>query len=446
MTRWILLTVCLTACNGSAGGPAPAPADAAPAGGGLDGGTRDGSSVADEAGAPDGGGGADAGGGTRVTLTNTSAAAGSGLAWVAFQDGDGLWQTVDGVGGIYSFAVASGRYGVAFVCDLGDLVPAELVQATVAELPALTTSCNPAGQQHQQRLSGTFRGVDPGGGVTIAVGGGREDISPATRPNPPPITYDLMLPAGVYDVVGAATKGGVESAVIAREVTVKGDTQLDLDFTGAVSLIQQPFTVMGASGKVSVIARLTTGHGTIIDWPSSATSYAGLPESGLGPDDIQEVTVSAIEAAGGMLSERGVVLGVRAPAPVNVSLPPALSGVKISAIAGAPYLRPRATFDRYPGATFYQLIAAASTPTGDRQWLFIFSAGWLGGNAGYDVPDLAAARGFQTTWAFQAADQPQLELDAAVSSRDFARTINSDHASSAGSTLSYAKAVVALQP
>lgn len=55
-------------------------------------------------------------------------------------------------------------------------------------------------------------------------------------------------------------------------------------------------------------------------------------------------------------------------------------------------------------------------------------------------------RGFATRWAFQPQDDPRLEIEAVQSSRDFARTINSDHMSSPGSKLSYANATVPLQP
>jgi hypothetical protein len=414
--RALLAAGLLAACNGTAGKPA-------------------------SDGAPEGSASA-----FSVALTNTAATATGGLAWVAFQDGDGPWQSVEGAGGVYSFEAPSGRYGLAFVCDLGDFVPGEIVHASVAELPALTTSCNPAAAQGAQHLRGAVRGLAAGGQLSISAGGSSVEVS-APIGAPPPDGYDLELPIDVYDVVGVAFESARPSkALIAHDVSIKGEATLDLDFTRAASLVEQPVTVTGAAGEVSTVVRLTTARGTIAEWLLTPATYAGLRESDLGPDDIQEVTVSASAPSGTTFLERGVVLGVRAPRPLSVTLPPAFWSAKLGMVPGAPYLRPRASFEPYPDAVLYQVMASAATPTGGRGWLVILGAGWLGARKSYDFPDFSGVRGFQARWMLQAQDQAQLELDAVQSSRDLARTIASDHASSAGAKLSYAKAIVVVTP
>ena len=71
-----------------------------------------------EGAAPDAGGPADAAGPAMITLHN---AIGNGQtangALVAYQDGDGPWQVVTGTAGTYGFSVATGRYGLAVVCE-----------------------------------------------------------------------------------------------------------------------------------------------------------------------------------------------------------------------------------------------------------------------------------------------------------------------------------------
>ena len=53
----------------------------------------------------------------RVTVTDGYWSETSSLVWVAFNDGDGPWQTVDAALATYSFDVRGGRYGLVYVCS-----------------------------------------------------------------------------------------------------------------------------------------------------------------------------------------------------------------------------------------------------------------------------------------------------------------------------------------
>jgi hypothetical protein len=381
-----------------------------------------------------------------VTLTNVAGDATSGLAWVGFQDGDGPWQTIaeDGRSGTYGFDVTNSRYGLAFVCDQGDFVAGELIHTTLAELNTLTTACDPAAARLSHHLQGAVRGADPGATIAVFVGGAE------TSGQAPPAamgSYDVTVPAGSYDVVAVESVQAKPTRVITLQtVRVTADTTADLDFAPGASLVEAPVTVTGADGPVEATLNLTTDLGAVASWSFSDSAYRGLAARDLAASDIQELTVSTTKTDGTTISERGVVLGLVAPQPVSVELPPAFSSAKISTAASAPYLRPRLAFDSYPSASFYQLITSSTSAAGDRQWLTIVSAGWLGGQTSYDFPDLSAAAGFQATWAAQSQDGAQVEADAVQSTRDFSQTIGSDHASSAGARLGYAKTTVVLGP
>jgi hypothetical protein len=425
----------IAACNGTTGAPAGSAAGDAAVGNaskGDGGGTRDVTAAA-----PDGGGPASA-----VTLTNLAK---TNLAWVAFQDGDGPWQTVDGAKGVYSLPVAGPRYGLAFLCDLGNLTAGEIIQATVAELPQVATNCdgvNPAANH----LKVTIRGLEPAVEVAVSAGSAFVGYGVPTTAR----SFDLSVAPGTYDVVGLALLSGAQrqpvKVAFARGVDASGDAAATLDFGAEHWLVEQPLSVVGAAEPPEVFVSLTTGLGTTTSFQAPAGKFYSLAGRDLGPGDIQELTVSATSISGGTVSERGVVLGLAEPQPLTVSLPPALSSPKVAAIGGAPYLRPRLTLGPYPGATLYQLMAVAGPPSLQKQWLVILSASWQRDGQGYDFPDFSGVRGFATKWALQPQDDAQFEVDAAQSSRDFARTINSDHMSSPGSKLSYAKAIVPLQP
>src|SRR5262245_46755180 len=56
------------------------------------------------------------GGVTVVSVTSFVGTVQSNLVFVAAQDGDSEWSVLSGTDGDYSFPVASGRYGLAYVC------------------------------------------------------------------------------------------------------------------------------------------------------------------------------------------------------------------------------------------------------------------------------------------------------------------------------------------
>ena len=434
MTKsWVALAVILVGCDG---GTAPAP------GGKGDGaaGNADGSTGGPDAGpAPVPG---------HITFTNTTAAGGPKLVWVAFNDGEGPWQTLDPQGNTYTFQV-QGRYGLAFVCEaLPDAFSGEVVHATAAELPALTVDCGPATSTTNHQLTGSISGVDPEVTVEVQAAGAGYTHRLGTV-SAPRLTYEAQLPAGTYDVLALATVAGRSPrAFFRRDVELQRDTVLPFQFGLGIdtALAEQPLTLVGGAASAPMpyaAVSLFTGRGSFQATAGAGplASYFSFPSSVLQPGDTQTFEVGSATAGVPPLSMRGVVLGFREPRPLEVKLPPPFDSARVTAAATAPTLRPRMSFQPYPGALFYQLSATQVSPSTFTSWLAIFSDAWLGGATTYELPDFSAARDFRDVYGFDPTAPLDYTCDAVTSSRDFARTINDDAATRAGARMTYARKV-----
>src|SRR6266704_3586447 len=65
---------------------------------------------------------------TTFTLTTTVNTIPTNIALVAGRDGDGPWQALTGSSGVYTLEVASGSYGIAWVCAGSTAV--QVIEAT----------------------------------------------------------------------------------------------------------------------------------------------------------------------------------------------------------------------------------------------------------------------------------------------------------------------------
>jgi hypothetical protein len=379
-----------------------------------------------------------------VTLTDLTPAGGSPLLWVAFNDGDGPWQAVDRVGSAYSFSVKSGRYGLVFVCQ----VPpggagAEVVHATAAELPALTIDCGAPPPMTIHEVSGKISGLPAGASVSLQGGHGTESFE-QTPIDPPATAYQTSLPADTYDLAGIAyLDGRPTQLVLRRDVVVDADVVLDLDFAQGLALADQPLTFTadsaGAPGLAAWVNLLT--RRARLAWIDQSgqplTGYPAVPAGALASGDMLALDVSSTAGQLPAFSARGVMLALRKPRPVEITLPPAFSAQLSLPPGDSP--RPAASFTPYPHALYYQLIASQFTANRSVQWLCIFTAAWLGGEASYQMPDLGGAPGYRPEFGLQPQVDMDLEADAVTSSRDVSRTLNDDPATRDGARLTYAR-------
>jgi hypothetical protein len=395
---------------------------------------------------PDGGASLppDGGGGTgRVTLTDVTPPGGSPLQWVAFNDGDGPWQTLDGASGVYSFSVKSGRYGLAFVCSLPRGFGGEVVHATAAELTALTIDCGAPPPVASHRLSGKITGLPAAARVEVQGGRGAESFQ-LQQIDPPATAYQASLPADTYDLAAISyLDDRPGQLLLRRDVAIAADVVVDLDFAQGLPLLEQPLSLTGdgasAPGLVAVVSLITKR--AQLAWGDLSgqrpTGYPALPASALAAGEVLELDVSSTTGQLPAFSVRGIILGLRQPKAVEVALPPLFSPELSVTAAASP--RPRVSFTAYPGALYYQLVAGQFTAGRTAQWLCIFSAAWLGAEASYQLPDFSGARGYRAEFGLLPQAAVDIEADAVTSSRDLSRTLNDDPATRDGSRLTYAR-------
>jgi hypothetical protein len=416
---------------GCDGGAAPAPKGGA---GGKDGGLG---SAADAGSEPF----------VRITLTDRTPTGGLKLAWVAFQDGDGAWQPVEAAGRDYTFRILQPRFGLAMVCEApGGSVSGEVIHATAAELPALSLNCGEGPPAASHKVSGKFSGMV--GGNSFQVQAASADVTYLVgQVSPPGDTYDGLLPPGTYDLAAIALMGGKPRwAALRREVMVAGTTVVDFTFDAASALVEQPLMLPGDSAAapgLTASIRLFTGRGVVqLDHPPEPQpkSYLAFPAALMRMGETQELEVLSVAGQMPRFNLRGTVRGFREARPLEVKVPPEFASARVTAAATTPTLRPRMTFDAYPGALYYQLSVGQVAADRVTSWLAIFSAGWLDGKTSYDFPDFSGAPGFQEGYLFQPQPQ-QLDYacDAVTSTRDFWRTINADPASRDGAQMTYAR-------
>jgi hypothetical protein len=398
---------------------------------------------ADAGGHPEGGPGA---GGTQVRLADGTAAGGHALLWVAFNDGDGPWQAVPGIGPVYTVEVRSGRYGLAFVCESDLGAPSgEVIHASVDELPAVTVFCGEAPPSTYRKLAGKISGLPPDASVLLQVRGGFAALDA-------PVTgYSMTAPVGTFDLgVFASVKGRATQALVRRDVVISADTTLDLDFaTQGVALVRQPLRVSGApAGTVEWkgSTALVTASDSLLwgddDVSHSPADYAALPASALRPGESQKFELGVNGPLPAAQDFVGVIRTFREPAALDVALPAPFASPQVSRAAGAG-ARPRVTFQPYPGALFYQLVCSQQVGRAEVSWLSIFTPAWLGGATSYELPDWSTVPGFH--YGFSPGGLVG-ETDAVLSNRNLPRTLHDDPATRDGAELKYARRSFVLQP
>lgn len=334
-------------------------------------------------------------------------------AWVAFQDGDGVWTrvqpVVNGANTIFRAELAADRAAIAMVSRGGlNSAIVSVLYGTPAELETAGDTnprhCFPA---IARTLLGTAIGIDSGEvGFVAASFGQRVRVSAES-------TFELKsLPSGPRDLLATRfahvdASGPITRMILRRDIDVPDSTQLPVfDFTSAESFAPAIANVtlagVGAESATSG-TRLLTSHdeisvtlGTVLT-ADVTRSYTALPEARLGPQDLQ--IVSANTNAGTTGSARTTTLYFRAPTDRTLAFGALLVQPTFSVVTTLP-LRLRAHFvpqNDYDRAT---VISYQQDST-----LFVavtMTAAYAGLSAnGYDLitPDLSGAAGFDPAWS-----------------------------------------------
>lgn len=385
-----------------------------------------------------------------ITLTNTAAGGPVNTTWVAFSDGDGPWHEVPGRDGVYSFQVRAPRFGLAYVCpyriENEERFYGQIIQATVLDLQALHTRCQPHPARPAYRYKVSVAVTGPLHHETKVVFGspGREpqelsDIGGGSA------NYEFVgqVLAGTYDVTVYQPISGAR-VVVRHGVTVAADTTLAIDLTQeGITLVDQdvrlvqdgrPLTSINAEVELHTAGggRLTTRTVHRVGGPAQA--YRALPAADVAPGDVQVLRLW-FESSGLLdRSRREVKRGFRAPIPMQIDfIRPFTAMPELTAAAATPYFRARAAFSPHPDADFYSLAVGF---TGNiHTWTATVTTAWLEQQTSYELPDLSGAPGWKAEWGPSGREQQAVTWTATRSDRPLAESIGPSAGHAEGATL-----------
>ena len=334
--------------------------------------------------------------------------------WLAVQDGEGPWQTMDVAGGEPEVTISDpdGRYAVAVVCAsvLGE-TRMLFVAATLDELDAPMIPCSFRQHEFTTTVTGTLSGLEPGdtgwvsvGSVQATVASGSPDFSVEADPG----TYEMM--ASRHSVAA-----GVDRMIRVPSVVVPAEgTSRDLDFVSeGEATAQYTLTLAGAQGANGLanvrFASHTGGYnmtGLGLLQESEVVPF-GTPEpAGLDPADVVAVDLSAwvtssyYEAVG--LAPPGEDLAFPFPGP----------GKNGSITASGDHV----TFDLEwelqddePYLYFYRIYEGSS-----RELSAAVSPARAGGTPAWSTPDLNGLPGWEPSWQFTGTVAPGVFFGAAL--------------------------------
>jgi hypothetical protein len=378
-----------------------------PAGGDDDGGGDDGGMT----GSNDGG---DHGGQTPTNITlamhhqPTNAAQFSYL--VAYQDGSGPWALAPAPSGeTYTLPIYAPVYAVAWTCISAGVVPNSTVRQVselrfaVAERTSLTVEVPPRCSDAIQtvNLHGTI--ANPGILTTYVVKWG-DRTALVTQQN----QYAMQVPPGTHDLVvlagGSLTTGGdfvASSAIVQRDVTVGGATQIDLDGSDAESV--QSFGVNNLYGGTKQTTSTTLyANGTIAPLVSDSSfpfETESLADDQMVAGDVYDQLMT-VTSTGSIASSSSATA---TPSDVTWADVPAL-GTVTGTSTMAPNPRLTSTWTHYPNAIGYtwgaSQIPSNNGPGGCNGgacsivWIAQLSAGVIGDQGTYTMPDLSGLAGW----------------------------------------------------
>lgn len=337
-------------------------------------------------------------------------------AWVAFQDGDGVWTTtlpiIDGRHAIYRHRFATNRGGIAtgqrFNAGLTTLsvsygAPAELT-AFGNTFPGACTSSPP------KTLLGTVAGVGDNQGATVSGGFSNAFIFPGDHSF---VLSDLTDEPQTILATRTTRANDVLTLdrIIVRRTSVLPDSAtipvLDFQSDEAFAPTVANVTVDGLApeGVRTHTALATPNSQSIISFLSNSTtattrSYNALPEARLAQNDLQALVVSGNTTAD--LTIRSATVYFRAPVDQTIALGPAAAAPAISVIERTPALRLRSVL---ADQTAYDRFASIVYQQGSTQVSVGMTSQYASRtNRGYDlsIPDFSEAAGFDPQWALRA--------------------------------------------
>lgn len=379
MTRWAVAAVSITLLLGPL------------ACGGDDDGAADASQGGDD------GGQADANAPVTVTLRSYDGPLPSDIAIVAYQDGDGEWQLVEGGGGVYMFTVESGRYALATVCDQTALSRGVSIR-TQRFLTSDTTELSIGCPWHERTgsFTGSVTGLESGETAAINLGSA---LASVTFGSP---DYSEMILPGRVDMVATRQNSAFDPLrmIIVRGPTLSdgGSRTFELGTDGFVPVVHELAYTGTLEGEepypIPVFFTSRGALGSLGDL--NLTQWAGVPTEELVADDVHVVEIdTGIDNA-----YREVFAFTHEATDLSLEFPAPGDDPTVTVTDTSPYVRlsyqpARKSDHRLYSLTFRQIDGPPS------QWRDIASSGWL--DAGYPVetPDLSGLDGWNPDWELE---------------------------------------------
>jgi hypothetical protein len=367
-------------------------------------------------GLPSGGGGLPSGRQVRVKTFRGNQQ--SPPNFIAFQDGSGAWQIPQG-SGQYTLTIndPQGKYGLVIV-DLTPEPEVNIIHATVNELSEINFVLE-APPANLVTVSGTVSGLGANERALIAMGG--------FEASPPSNTYSLQVPPGTYDLIATKVTSGmqVNKVFIQRNISVSGNTTINIDFNSPNAFDPETHNaaVGGVSGETVVGGVEFRSHnGTLIS--TGVVSgvlqfpFAGIPSSKQFGNDIHQFFAEASTTT----SSRRIERYFKAPIDLSVTLPAPFGNATVTVATTTPYTRLTASWDAYSGAQAY----FAHFGLGQVDWFVGLSAGWLGGQRTYTLPDLSGVSGWNNNWGLPTSGTIDWEVGAVTTNRTIQDFVNAD--------------------
>ena len=345
------------------------------------------------------------GSGSDVTLDFGLCSVDDQPVWLAYKDGAGSWTEVGGVGGSFTFSVASTTAGVAWTVESGGGTQSTVVvqYATQGELVSgqFGSLCDAAAAG--KTVGGSFTGLslDETGNVTL--GGITQPL--ATNGS---VTWE-DVPSGLVDLVGY--KGSMAHA---------GDRMLiarGLDPAAGGSIGARDFTTDGfdpvsatitAPGPLAEVAALTMSYATtpsagvchvaplwteFTDFMDNDFVMYGAPGAEQEAGDQHVVTATAATTTSvATLTESTTALSSR-----TLSFGAVLPTPTITELTG-PYRRIRSEVTMPAEYNGFASVFVSDVG-GDRSIIVQATQAWLGGlSVSLEIPDLSSVSNWDATW------------------------------------------------
>ncbi len=332
----------------------------------------------------------------------------SGLpAFVAYQDGNGPWvRATAGANNSYSFNIASGRGGVAYVVTSGIGSDMDVEFGSVAELNGFGSDDCDGTTNTGRTFTGTVAGAGPTDFVSIVAGGAFTQVVTAASPN---FTIENVA-NGPFDLLATrfSLLGGAGKFFIRRNLNPPNNSALPtIDFNSADAFdpVQRSLTINNSLGQdltSTGLYVLQGGSGGAVYFAdfgaSSATSrpWFGVPDAKRAPGDFHVLSVIALSPQNNQ-DTRSISRVFREATDQTLTLPAVLGATNITSLgASGGNARLRASYTKQ--ADYGNLWVAGYSQSAASITILATSNYFTGPTVELDVPDLAGLAGWNPAW------------------------------------------------